>query len=403
MSTVKVMLVDDEDGIRVTLGLLLADMGYAIRTASSGAEALAALRQEACDIIITDMRMPGMDGLEVLTAVRTEWPDAETVMLTGHGDMELAVSSLRLGAADFLTKPVAEPALVVALERACERLRLRKALRQHTQELEALVESRTRELVIAERMAAMGEAAAMLSHTIKNIAGNLEGGLFVLGKGIELDRHDYLEDGWGIVRDNVAEVRDLALRLLDLGKPLTLKPTSVDPDAPLRDVVKLFSRRVMEAGVTMQVQPGAGPEQMLLDAASVRHLLTDLLLNALESYENNAKSGAGENEAAHLEPEAMRRIGMSSRRERLADGREGVRYTVEDGGPGFSKHCGLGMDFFVTAKVTGTGVGLMTVQRIVRESGGKLEIGNSSFGGARVEVLLPASVVLAGERQPAVG
>ncbi len=169
------LLVDDEEGIRTVLSLLLADMGCAVRTAASGAEALAMVRATPPAVLLTDVRMPGMDGIDLLRAVKAEFPGVEVLVLTGHGDMELAVSSLRHGAGDFLTKPVSPEALEVALDRARQRMALREALRRHTEELEQLVAQRTRELLHAERLAAVGETAAGLAHAIKNVAAGWKG------------------------------------------------------------------------------------------------------------------------------------------------------------------------------------------------------------------------------------
>lgn len=322
MNGARLLLVDDEEGIRTVLSLVLADMGHDVRTAANGNEALALLHDRPADVVLTDVRMPGMDGLALLAAVREAWPDTGVIMLTGHGDMELAVKSLRLGATDFLTKPVGDEALAVALDRAFERRRLRMALRAHTEHLEALVEARTRELVEVERLAGMGETAAMLAHAIKNIASSLEGGLFVLGKGIELGRRDYLEDGWGLVREHVARVRDLALHLLDLGKPLTGDAAPVDPDAPVRDVVQLLTARARERGVALSMSYGAGPTPLVLDGEAVRRVLTDLILNAIEAF--SLPEGRSGEAAVHV----------SSFRAEWLDGRAAVRYVVRDNGPG---------------------------------------------------------------------
>ncbi|MGJ3521896.1 response regulator [Nitratidesulfovibrio sp. D1] len=378
------LLVDDEEGIRTVLALLLADMGCAVRTAASGAEALSMVRADPPAVVLTDVRMPGMDGIDLLRAVKAEFPGVEVLVLTGHGDMELAVSSLRFGAGDFLTKPVAPEALEVALDRARQRMALREALRRHTEELELLVAQRTRQLLHAERLAAVGETAAGLAHAIKNMAGGLEGAMFVLEKGLELDRRDYLEQGWRMVRDDVARVRDLAVRLLDMGRAAALSPRPCDPDGPLRDVARLLAPRAATAGVALEVQARAGPEPVLLDPDAVHRCLMDLAVNAIEAF-----GGQGEERRADG---PSRRVVLHSRRTASSESAEsvgapGVEYVVEDNGPGLPPRNSKDADgfaAFVSAKPGGSGVGLMATRKLAREMGGELELSPASpEGGVR--------------------
>ncbi|MBU4243355.1 MAG: response regulator, partial [Proteobacteria bacterium] len=120
-----VLLVDDEEGIRTVLSLAIADAGYEVLTAQTGAQALEMLGKREIPLIVTDIRMPGMDGLELLKRIRKEWPDSEVIMITGHGDMDVAIESLRLGAGDFITKPLHENALEISLKRAVEKISIR--------------------------------------------------------------------------------------------------------------------------------------------------------------------------------------------------------------------------------------------------------------------------------------
>ncbi|MFQ9867314.1 MAG: sigma-54-dependent transcriptional regulator [Bilophila wadsworthia] len=184
-TSVRVLLVDDEPGIRHVLGALIRDFGYDVHTAESAREALEAFTANPFPIVVTDIRMPGMDGLALLERVRNQNPDTQVVMITGHGDMDNAVECLRLGAADFIAKPVNDDLLEHSLKRAAEQYSLREQIRRHTEHLEELVASRTQELLEAHRVAVVGETVACMAHTIKNLAAALEGSLFVLKQGME--------------------------------------------------------------------------------------------------------------------------------------------------------------------------------------------------------------------------
>jgi FixJ family two-component response regulator/PAS domain-containing protein len=173
----KILLVDDEEGIRKVLGISLMDIGYRVLTAENGKDGLAVFRQHAPPIVLTDIKMPLMDGIELLQQIKAESPDTEVIMLTGHGDMDLAIKCLKLEATDFITKPINDDILEIALKRANDRIDMRKQLRAYTENLENLVKEQTVRLVKAERLAAVGQAVEGLSSALRGIAGDLDAGI----------------------------------------------------------------------------------------------------------------------------------------------------------------------------------------------------------------------------------
>lgn len=173
----KLLLVDDEEGIRKVLDISLSDAGYQVFTAENGEEALEIFRRESPPIVLTDIKMPGMDGIELLKKIKTENSETEVIMITGHGDLELAIKSLKLQAIDFVTKPINDDVLEVALNRAHEKIEMRRRLQEYTENLEALVQEKSARLIEVERQVAVGQAVEGLSTAMRNIAGDIEGGL----------------------------------------------------------------------------------------------------------------------------------------------------------------------------------------------------------------------------------
>ena len=157
------MLVDDEEGIRKVLGISLTDLGYQVLTAENGEEALEIFRRENPPIVLTDIKMPVMDGIELLRKIKDESSDTEVIMITGHGDMDLAIKSLKYRAIDFVTKPINDDILEIALGRAHEKIRMRQKLRQYTENLESLVQEKSAQLVEIERQVAVGQAVEGLA------------------------------------------------------------------------------------------------------------------------------------------------------------------------------------------------------------------------------------------------
>ena len=173
----KLLLVDDEEGIRKVLGIALSDSGYKVFTAENGEDALTVFRKETPPIVLTDIKMPGMDGIELLKKIKHENPDTEVIMITGHGDMDLAIKSLKYQAIDFVTKPINDDVLEIALNRANEKISMRRQLREYTENLEALVREKSARLIEIERQVAVGQAVEGLSSALRDIAGDLEGDL----------------------------------------------------------------------------------------------------------------------------------------------------------------------------------------------------------------------------------
>ena len=123
-----VLVVDDEEGIRESLSDILRDEGYRVALADSGEGALKALKADPPRLVFLDVWLPGMDGLETLVEIRRQEAELPVIMITGHGTIETAVRATKLGAYDFLEKPLSLERVVLAAKRALERRRLQDDL-----------------------------------------------------------------------------------------------------------------------------------------------------------------------------------------------------------------------------------------------------------------------------------
>lgn len=370
-----ILLVDDEAGIRSVLGISLADLGYTVHVAENGKIALEIIDQAHPPIVLTDIKMPVMDGIELLKTIKQRHPDTEVIMLTGHGDMDLAIESLKYRASDFIAKPISDDALTIALSRAEEQIELRRRLKAHTDHLECLVEEKSRQLIAAERLAAVGETVAGLSHTIKNIAGGLEGGMFVLEKGIAHKDATYLDEGWELVKSNVSRIKALSLDLLDFAKSDRLEYRRVDPGKPARDVVDLMQSRAESQGMQLELSVADDLDTAEMDPAGIHQCLLNLVINAID---------------ACLETEPGRtaqRITLSVYRE--DDG--GVCYRVTDTCCGMDEETKsrLFQRFFTTKGGRGTGIGLMLTRAIVQRHRGTIDVKSQPGMGSCFTIRLP--------------
>jgi len=143
----RIVLIDDEADIREVLSISLQDAGYEVSAASGGEAGLRLCDELQPQILITDIRMPGMDGLQVLEAAKTAHPEIEVIVATAYGEMDIAIRALQLDASDFITKPVGDEALHLALRRARERYAARRQLAEYTLLLEQENVETTRELL----------------------------------------------------------------------------------------------------------------------------------------------------------------------------------------------------------------------------------------------------------------
>jgi len=142
----KILVIDDEESIRNMMRMSLELDGYEVLDAEDGPTGLAVFKEHAPKIVLLDVRMPGMSGLEVLSRIKALDSDTEVLIITGHGDMDMAIECMRKEASNFLTKPVSDELLSVALKQAMEKLSLKKKVMEYTENLETLVREANVEL-----------------------------------------------------------------------------------------------------------------------------------------------------------------------------------------------------------------------------------------------------------------
>ena len=167
---IKILLVDDDEMIRKSAGAFLRKMGHEAVYATNGREGLERFEQEGPDIVISDIMMPDVDGLDFLRSLKERGSDVEVILVTGHGDLETAVEALRHGAFDFFTKPVRLEELKAALERTSRYQSIRREKDRIQARLESLVlaaDPVDQSVIIGESdaMAQVGELVAKVART----------------------------------------------------------------------------------------------------------------------------------------------------------------------------------------------------------------------------------------------
>jgi DNA-binding NtrC family response regulator len=133
----RILVCDDDRAVRSALNVNLTKAGYLVTLCDSGEEGVERLRAEPFDVLLTDVKMTGMTGLELLSEVRIHWPDTRVVIMTGFGSVSDAVGAMKAGAADYLIKPIARDELLLLLERALESRALAREVQRLRREVDA--------------------------------------------------------------------------------------------------------------------------------------------------------------------------------------------------------------------------------------------------------------------------
>ncbi|MBE9581092.1 MAG: response regulator [Proteobacteria bacterium] len=382
----KILVIDDERPILEVLEISLSSEGYDVITAENGEEGLELFEKQGPKLILTDIRMPGMDGIEVLKRIKASDNEAEVIVITGHGDIDSAISALQHGASDFINKPIRDEVLLLSLERAKKKIAINEQLKGYTENLEQKVEEYTvelrqaqEELIKTERLVTIGETVAGLAHCIKNILTGLRGGMYMVDTGMAKDKPSMLEDGWAMVRRNIEKVSDLVLDLLTYSKERVPEPTLCKPNEIVSEIIELLHKRAEENRVKLIQLVDPNLKEAYLDRDGIYRVLLNLISNAIDacSYDTDTSSKAWE-------------VIARTKLETDVDAGETILFEISDNGTGMTDEvkAKLFTRFFSTKAGRGTGLGLLVSQKIIREHGGEISVESKAGEGTTFFVRL---------------
>ncbi len=366
-----ILLVDDEEDIRDVLNLALSSSGYDVLTAKNGVEALQIFTQTHPPIVLTDIKMPGIiDGIELLRRIKNENPDTEVVMITGHGDMDLAIQSLKNEATDFITKPINVEALKASLQRVEEKILMKRKLLEYTQKLEALVLEKTE---LRDRLSSLGLMIGSISHAMKGLLTNLDAGLYLLDSGISKNRTERLKEGVETVRQTAGRIKKLVLDILFYAKEreLKIRSTAIEPFA--NEVADIIENKIKEKPIELVRSFKAAPKSWMIDPDFLRTALINVLENAVDACCEDPEK-----------PSHEIRFTVEEK-----DGE--LLFNILDDGPGMDsgtleKAFNL---FFSTKGPKGTGFGLFITDNIIKQHGGRIQAHSSKGKGTQLCIRIP--------------
>jgi len=286
-----ILIVDDDpallQALPQTVSLRLPEAK--VDTSSSAHRALELIRAHDYDTIVSDIKMPGMGGLELLAKIHELRPETLTLLITGHGDHDLAIQALRGGAYDYLLKPIDRDYFVAALDRALHTYRLRRqvveqwlALELHARSLEQLVQQRTREL--AQANATKDQIISVVSQELNIPLAHLKEMTQVLSQKLEgADVAEIVGQGLAGIEDALRRTEVLVQELLDTSQIVT---TTFIIHRQRRDLVALCQSALEEytaqTGAALACERLDAPLEAEVDVDQLRQLLISLLSNACE-------------------------------------------------------------------------------------------------------------------------
>jgi signal transduction histidine kinase len=226
----------------------------------------------------------------------------------------------------------------------------------------------------AERLAAVGETVAGIAHGIKNVLMGLEGGLYAVNTGIANQDDARIARGWEMLQENVTRISQFVKEFLDFARGREAQVAMVDPNAPVRRVMRLFGDQATEAGITLRADIQEGIDPAPLDEDGIATCLANLVSNAIDA----CLCGGGERRYA---------VTVSSREEAST-----IVYEVMDNGQGMDYEISRQVfSKFVTTKGSdrGTGLGLLTTKKIVHQHGGRISFTSREGQGSTFRIELP--------------
>ena len=365
-----VLLVDDEEDIRDVIGMSMEDMGYRVLLAENGRQALETYREQRPPIVMTDIKMPIMDGIELLQRIKRENPDAEVVMITGHGDMDLAVRSLKHEATDFITKPINVDALEIALRRVRDRIVMRRQLKAYTESLEALIREK---IELQDHLSSLGLMIGSISHGIKGLLTGLDGGMYLVESGFTKDNQEQIREGWETVKLMVERIRKMVLNILFYAKERDLNWERVNVLRFIEELTSVVRPKIESAGIEFTCSVDETLGEIEIDPGFVHSALVNILENAIDA-------------CARDQSKVEHRIDLEVRQQS-----DHIVFEVCDDGIGMDAETvsKLFTPFFSSKGRGGTGLGLFISNKIIQQHDGEIRVTSTPGHGSRFTIDIP--------------
>ncbi|MFO8085606.1 MAG: response regulator [Desulfobacterales bacterium] len=375
MQNIRLLLVDDETSFLNPIAKRMAKRGIVPKLATSGEQCLSILESQPVDVVVTDVKMPGMDGIRLLKTIKDKYPDIEVILLTGQASTQDGVEGIKAGAFDYLTKPIEIEHLLGKIHQAFDKI-------QHKQEKQKEAEFREKleqQMIVTERLASLGTLATGVAHEINNPLAIIKEAAGYLGQILKKkDLEDFaykkqFELSISKIETGIERARRITHKLLGFVKKSESTYSNVDLNELVSEVFGLLQREAFYKDIRMIQDKPDKPFIIKSDPYQLRQVLLNLVANAIHATGNNGT------------------ITISLRQNEVNT----VIIAVKDTGEGIPKeNLKKIFDPFFSTKCPGqgTGLGLFVSNNIIRKLGGSMEVESCLGKGACFYVKLPQKI-----------
>jgi two-component system sensor histidine kinase/response regulator len=376
-----ILVIDDERGIREGCRRALTPLGYTVDVADAGAAGLRKLREGSFDLVLLDLMMPGMSGMEALDRIHEIDVDIVVIIITGYATVEAAVNTIKRGAYDFISKPFTADDLILVVNQGLEHRRLTL----ETKRLGA-IEGEAKELARAktelEKLDAMKSRFMLtVAHELRAPVAAIQGylGLILDGYAVD-DEQEMIESAYNRCGELLAMIQDLLLLAHIKEKATEVKKKTVSVAEALEEVAVLLRMEAERKGLSLRLQI-ADRAEMLADEEHLKQVWTNLISNAIKY------TPRGGSVVASIDQKNGQIVG------RVSD--TGIGIAADDMPRIFE-------EFYRTAQAKeleehGTGLGLPIVKEMMETYGGTIDVDSEIGKGTTFTFTLPPSAEPGGE------
>ena len=365
------LLVDDEEGFRMAIARRLGKRGFVPKQASSGEKCLDILKQEPVDVVVLDVKMPGISGIETLKIIKQDYKQIQVILLTGNVAISDGIEGIKSGAFDYLTKPVEIDHLVNKIKQAFEIISLEQE-KQKELEYRAKLEKK---IIDTERLVSLGTLSTGIAHEINNplaIINESAGFMKEVVSAPEMFEHSQknaLLKGIEKIEKSIKRARKITHQLLGHVKKQGSQISEVNLKALLYETLGLLKKELEDKNITIAWEIDKTKTIFWSDPYKIRQVLINLLNNAIHALEKNGS------------------ITLS-----ISNIDDYVMLEISDNGTGIPKeNLGKIFDPFFTTKSfeQGTGLGLFVVHKILSGLDGEIEVTSTLGKGTSFKIKLP--------------
>jgi len=386
-----ILIVDDDEGTRKSLSFIFKRKGYEIETAGTGEEAIKKAKKRFFNVVLLDIKLPDMKGIELLAPLKEIHPDMVMIMVTAHASLETAISALNQGASFYITKPLNMDEVLSTIREVMEKQRLVIENRRLLQEVQRELTERKRaedrkkeledQLLHAQKMEAIGTMAGGIAHDFNNLLMGIMGNVSLILLNASSDHPHYSE--LKNIEQCVQRGADLTKQLLGFAMGGKYETIPTDLNEIIKKTSTMFNRTRKEISIHEKYETHLRPVEV--DRGQFEQVLVNLYVNAWQ-----AMPGGGN---IYLQTENVTLNEKKVKPFNLKPGNY-VKTSIRDTGVGMDEETRQRIfePFFTTKEMgRGTGLGLASVYGIIKNHGGFIQVHSEKGRGTTFYIYLPAS------------